>query len=116
MDLTTAQSMLIDAQALVERLESIIKEEQRANLPTEPLYVGGQYTVITFTKFFGRTTGRAYTYAAIRPRAGQWFITGRQPADPVTGMSWAELVRFMAKDEFGIAHKVYQSITQWKKA
>lgn len=98
--------MTYNAPALKARIEDLQKELDRckaalehADLPDEPFFPGGIAQFVTFQKRFSKSTGRFYTYAAVGTKPNFWFITGRKPADPLTGMTWRELMDFMVSEE-----------------
>lgn len=98
--------MTYNAPALKARIEDLERELARckealenADLPDEPIFDGRNPMFITFQKRFGRSSGRFYTYAAVGLHHNRWFITGRQPADPLQGMTWEALMKFMVNEE-----------------
>lgn len=98
--------MTYNATALKIRIEELQKELDRckmcleeADLPDEPIIMGVP-KYITFVKRFGRSSGKAYTYAAVAPVANHWFITGRRADDwSDQGMTWKRLMEFMVSEE-----------------
>lgn len=93
------RKMLVDARALVARLEEQLIEAELSDLPKEPFFDGSSPRFITFQKRFGKHSGRFYTYAAVGLSPNRWFITGRKPSDTVTGQSWNSLMDFMVSEE-----------------
>lgn len=101
--------MTYNAFALKTRIEELQRELDRckaalekADLPDEPIFEFSEFSTgpkyVTFVKRFGKS--KAYTYAAVAAVSNKWFITGRQPADPVTGMTWDALMTFMVSEEY----------------
>lgn len=98
--------MTYNATALKERIKLLEIELDRlkmcleqSDLPDEPIFDNVNPNFITFQKRFGKSSGRFYTYAAVGLYPDRWFITGRKPAEPTSGMKWAELMDFMVAEE-----------------
>lgn len=98
MNPTIARQMLVDARALVARLEEELAKAELSDLPDQPLFDGIGPKYITFAKRFGKS--KPYTYAAVAVVPNKWFITGRQPSDPINGMTWDALMKFMVSEEY----------------
>jgi hypothetical protein len=92
--LEAAQARVTDLTAERHRVGARLRAAMMAR---EPVQVDDEPTIVKFTKRFGDTQGKSYSYVAIRPaNSVRWYITG---SDAPQQCSWTALLTYIVKDE-----------------
>ncbi|UAK38367.1 hypothetical protein K8O93_00775 [Gordonia bronchialis] len=67
-------------------------------------------TVLTFSKTFPQTPGKAFLYCALKVRKDEWYITGRVH----DSMTWIELLEFIGDGQRdGLGWRTIRVATGW---